>query len=97
MCTDKIHISFQSRKLLYILVNMFHLGIFCTSLYIYYFSFIYYFSDQFILQADGYGRIVGRLKEMIIRGGENIFPKEVEDFLNSHPKVIEAHVHNCYL
>lgn len=48
--------------------------------------------DQFILQADGYGRIVGRLKEMIIRGGENIFPKEVEDFLNSHPKVIEAHV-----
>uniref|UniRef100_A0A0A1WXE7 Medium-chain acyl-CoA ligase ACSF2, mitochondrial n=1 Tax=Zeugodacus cucurbitae TaxID=28588 RepID=A0A0A1WXE7_ZEUCU len=48
--------------------------------------------DQFILQADGYGRIVGRLKEMIIRGGENLFPKEVEDFLNSHPKIIEAHV-----
>uniref|UniRef100_A0A034VUP2 Medium-chain acyl-CoA ligase ACSF2, mitochondrial n=1 Tax=Bactrocera dorsalis TaxID=27457 RepID=A0A034VUP2_BACDO len=48
--------------------------------------------DQFILQADGYGRIVGRLKEMIIRGGENLFPKEIEDFLNSHPKIIEAHV-----
>ncbi|CAD6998222.1 unnamed protein product [Ceratitis capitata] len=48
--------------------------------------------DQFILEADGYGRIVGRLKEMIIRGGENIFPKEVEDFLNSHSKIIEAHV-----
>uniref|UniRef100_W8B701 Medium-chain acyl-CoA ligase ACSF2, mitochondrial n=1 Tax=Ceratitis capitata TaxID=7213 RepID=W8B701_CERCA len=48
--------------------------------------------DQFILQADGYGRIVGRLKEMIIRGGENIFPKEVEDFLNSHPDICETHV-----
>ncbi|XP_067623666.1 medium-chain acyl-CoA ligase ACSF2, mitochondrial-like [Eurosta solidaginis] len=48
--------------------------------------------DQFVLEADGYGRIVGRLKEMIIRGGENIFPKEVEDFLNTHPKIIETHV-----
>ncbi|KAH8411952.1 hypothetical protein KR222_003560, partial [Zaprionus bogoriensis] len=48
--------------------------------------------DQFVLQADGYGKIVGRLKEMIIRGGENIFPKEVEDFLNALPQVVEAHV-----
>ncbi|XP_017480363.1 PREDICTED: acyl-CoA synthetase family member 2, mitochondrial-like [Rhagoletis zephyria] len=48
--------------------------------------------DQFILESDGYGRILGRLKEMIIRGGENIFPKEIEDFLNSHPKIIETHV-----
>ncbi|XP_039951677.1 medium-chain acyl-CoA ligase ACSF2, mitochondrial-like [Bactrocera tryoni] len=48
--------------------------------------------DQFILQADGYGRIVGRLKEMIIRGGENIFPKEIEDFLNTHPDICETHV-----
>lgn len=49
-------------------------------------------SDQFILQEDGYGRIVGRLKEMIIRGGENIFPKEIEDFLNTHPDICETHV-----
>ncbi|BFF94458.1 medium-chain acyl-CoA ligase ACSF2 mitochondrial [Drosophila madeirensis] len=48
--------------------------------------------DQFVLEANGYGRIVGRLKEMIIRGGENIFPREVEDFLNTHPDVVEAHV-----
>ncbi|KAH8412882.1 hypothetical protein KR009_006446, partial [Drosophila setifemur] len=48
--------------------------------------------DQFILEENGYGRIVGRLKEMIIRGGENIFPKEIEDFLNAHPQIIEAHV-----
>lgn len=50
------------------------------------------FSDQFVLQPDGYGRIVGRLKEMIIRGGENIFPKEIEDFLNAHDDILETHV-----
>lgn len=48
--------------------------------------------DQFVMQEDGYGRIVGRLKEMIIRGGENIFPKEIEDFLSTHPNVAEVHV-----
>ncbi|ALC38570.1 CG12512 [Drosophila busckii] len=48
--------------------------------------------DKFILDRNGYGRIVGRIKDMIIRGGENIFPKEVEDFLNGHPQVVEAHV-----
>lgn len=50
------------------------------------------FRDQFVLQDDGYGKIVGRLKEMIIRGGENIFPKEIEDFLNTHPDIREVHV-----
>ncbi len=49
-------------------------------------------SDQFVLQEDGYGRIVGRFKEMIIRGGENIFPKEIEDFLSTHPDILEAQV-----
>lgn len=48
--------------------------------------------DQFILHEDGYGQIVGRLKEMIIRGGENIFPKEIEDFLNHHPDIVETYV-----
>nr|CAD7202508.1 unnamed protein product [Timema douglasi] len=48
--------------------------------------------DQFVLAEDGYGRIVGRLKEMIIRGGENIFPKEIEDFLQTHPDILEAQV-----
>lgn len=41
---------------------------------------------------NNYGKIVGRLKDMIIRGGENLFPKEIEDFLNTHPDVLEAHV-----
>uniref|UniRef100_A0A182QK02 Medium-chain acyl-CoA ligase ACSF2, mitochondrial n=1 Tax=Anopheles farauti TaxID=69004 RepID=A0A182QK02_9DIPT len=47
--------------------------------------------DQFVLREDGYGKIVGRLKEVVIRGGENIYPKEVEDFLNTYPKILEAH------
>ncbi|CAN7405992.1 AMP-binding protein [Pseudoduganella sp. LjRoot289] len=42
--------------------------------------------------ADGYLSIVGRLKEMIIRGGENIYPKEIEDALSSFPGVLEAAV-----
>lgn len=47
--------------------------------------------DQFQLREDGYGKIVGRIKEMVIRGGENIYPKEIEDFLNAHPKIRETH------
>jgi medium-chain acyl-CoA ligase, mitochondrial len=47
--------------------------------------------DQFILREDGYGQIVGRLKDVIIRGGENLFPKEIEDFLNTHPDILESH------
>jgi fatty-acyl-CoA synthase len=39
------------------------------------------------MDADGYVRITGRLKEMIIRGGENIYPREIEDFLYTHPKI----------
>jgi long-chain acyl-CoA synthetase len=44
------------------------------------------------IDADGYLSIVGRLKEMIIRGGENIYPKEVEDVLSDFPGVLEAAV-----
>lgn len=58
----------------------------------FFFYSILFYRDQFVLQPDGYGRIVGRLKEMIIRGGENIFPKEIEDFINNHEAVIETHV-----
>lgn len=44
------------------------------------------------IDADGYLSIVGRLKEMIIRGGENIYPKEIEDVLCEYPGVVEAAV-----
>lgn len=44
------------------------------------------------LDSYGYCRIVGRIKDMVIRGGENIYPVEVETFLHTHPKVQEVHV-----
>lgn len=44
------------------------------------------------IDEEGYLSIVGRLKEMIIRGGENIYPKEIEDVLNEFPGVLEAAV-----
>lgn len=42
--------------------------------------------------AEGYFRITGRLKDMIIRGGENIYPKEIEEFIYTHPKVKDVQV-----
>lgn len=44
------------------------------------------------LDAYGYLQIKGRIKDMIIRGGENIYPVEIEQFLHKHPKVKEAQV-----
>jgi len=48
--------------------------------------------DLGIMNEEGYVRITGRLKEMIIRGGENIYPREIEDYLFTHPKVSEVAV-----
>ena len=48
--------------------------------------------DLATLDADGYCNIVGRLKDMVIRGGENVYPREVEEFLFRHPKVEEVQV-----
>jgi fatty-acyl-CoA synthase len=48
--------------------------------------------DLGTMDADGYVKITGRLKEMIIRGGENIYPREIEDFLFTHPKIAEVAV-----
>jgi fatty-acyl-CoA synthase len=42
--------------------------------------------------ADGYYRITGRIKDMIIRGGENVYPREIEEFLYTHSAVAEAQV-----
>ena len=46
--------------------------------------------DLATLDSDGYCRIVGRAKDMVIRGGENIYPREVEEFLYRHPKVLDV-------
>jgi fatty-acyl-CoA synthase len=48
--------------------------------------------DVATLDADGYVRITGRIKDMIIRGGENISPREIEEFLHTMPGVIDAQV-----
>jgi fatty-acyl-CoA synthase len=48
--------------------------------------------DLATLDADGYCNIVGRLKDMLIRGGENIYPREIEEFLFRHPKIQSVQV-----
>ena len=48
--------------------------------------------DLATLNAQGYINIVGRLKDMVIRGGENLFPVEIEEFLIRHPKVAAVQV-----
>ena len=48
--------------------------------------------DLATVDADGYYRITGRLKDMIIRGGENVYPREIEEFLYTHPKIADVQV-----
>jgi len=48
--------------------------------------------DLATMDADGYVNIVGRIKDMIIRGGENVYPREIEEFLYAHPAVADVQV-----
>jgi fatty-acyl-CoA synthase len=48
--------------------------------------------DLATMDADGYVNIVGRIKDMIIRGGENVYPREVEEYLYAHPDVLDVQV-----
>lgn len=48
--------------------------------------------DIAVVDHEGYFQIVGRIKDMLIRGGENIFPREIEDFLYTHPKIEQVEV-----
>ncbi len=48
--------------------------------------------DLGVMDEEGYVQVVGRLKDMIIRGGENIYPREIEEFLFTHPKIQDAKV-----
>jgi fatty-acyl-CoA synthase len=48
--------------------------------------------DLAVMRDDGYCNIVGRIKDMVIRGGENIYPREVEEFLYTHPDIEDAQV-----
>ncbi|MPY97925.1 MAG: AMP-binding protein [Actinophytocola sp.] len=48
--------------------------------------------DLAVMDDDGYVQITGRIKDMIIRGGENIYPREIEEFLYTHPDIVDAQV-----
>jgi fatty-acyl-CoA synthase len=48
--------------------------------------------DLAIMDDEGYLNIVGRIKDMVIRGGENVYPREIEEFLYTHPDIVDAQV-----
>jgi fatty-acyl-CoA synthase len=48
--------------------------------------------DLAVMSEDGYCNVVGRIKDMVIRGGENVYPREIEEFLYTHPDVEDAQV-----
>lgn len=48
--------------------------------------------DLAVMDEEGYCRITGRLKDMIIRGGENIYPREIEEFLYKHPDILDVQI-----
>jgi len=48
--------------------------------------------DLAVMDDEGYVNIVGRIKDMIIRGGENVYPREIEEFLYSHPDIVDVQV-----
>src|SRR3954463_4413945 len=48
--------------------------------------------DLATMDEDGYLRIVGRSKDMVIRGGENVYPREIEEFLYGHPDISDVQV-----
>ena len=48
--------------------------------------------DLAVMDDDGYLNIVGRIKDLIIRGGENVYPREIEEFLYTHPDIVDVQV-----
>jgi fatty-acyl-CoA synthase len=48
--------------------------------------------DLALMRPDGYFKITGRARDMIIRGGENVYPREIEEFLYTHPAIADAQV-----
>ncbi|MDV6282728.1 AMP-binding protein [Rhodococcus jostii] len=48
--------------------------------------------DIGVMDSDGYVAITGRIKDMVIRGGENVYPREIEEFLYTHPDILDAQV-----
>ncbi|MGH3864817.1 MAG: AMP-binding protein [Pseudonocardiaceae bacterium] len=48
--------------------------------------------DVAVMDCEGYLTITGRIKDMVIRGGENVYPREIEEFLHTHPDIVDAQV-----
>src|SRR5262249_50034200 len=48
--------------------------------------------DLAVMDGEGYVNIVGRIKDLVIRGGENVYPREIEEFLYSHPDIVDVQV-----
>src|SRR5690349_10882354 len=48
--------------------------------------------DLAVMDDEGYLNITGRIKDMVIRGGENVYPREIEEFLYTHPDILDAQV-----
>jgi len=48
--------------------------------------------DMATIDAEGYCNIVGRIKDMVIRGGENVYPREIEEYLYRHPRIQDVQV-----
>ena len=48
--------------------------------------------DIAVMDETGYVQITGRIKDMVIRGGENVYPREIEEFLYTHPDILDAQV-----
>src|SRR6201995_2522235 len=48
--------------------------------------------DLAVMDDEGYVNITGRIKDMVIRGGENVYPREIEEFLYTHPDILDAQV-----
>ena len=51
--------------------------------------------DLATMDDEGYVKIVGRIKDMLIRGGENIYPREIEELLHTHPRISDVQVIGC--
>jgi fatty-acyl-CoA synthase len=51
------------------------------------------YGDLALMRPDGYFKITGRARDMIIRGGENVYPREIEEFLYTHPAIADAACH----
>ena len=57
----------------------------------------FWLSDQATMDSRGCVMIVGRTKDCIIRGGENVYPAEIEEFLFQHPKILQIQVSTIFI